>query len=163
MKPVFLASPLSAPDTASLRKNLAYARRAMKDSISRGEAPFVPHLLYPLVLRDDDPEERSLGMSAGNAWLHAAEAIILYADLGISTGMNSELQLAIAAKIPVEIRYIKGAENPVKPSPTSPTQALSSPQDGLMVNNVDEVEKPLDNPAQRDTTEPVGNETYPEA
>lgn len=67
---VYLASPLSGDRDW----NESYAAHAMRDSLLRGEAPFVPHLLYPLVLDDDDLEERAAGMRAGTSWLLSADS-----------------------------------------------------------------------------------------
>ena len=73
---------------SSRRKNLAYAKRAMHHSLSLGEAPFLSHLLYPLVLDDDNSEERSWGINAGLAWARACNYVAVYTDLGISEGMS---------------------------------------------------------------------------
>lgn len=113
MKPVFLCSPLRAPDSRGLRKHLSYARQAMKHSISLGEAPYAPHLLYPQVLDDNEADERDLGFKLGNAWLTRCEALVIYGDLGISSGMAVEITLAASLKIPAEIRYIKSGTKKV--------------------------------------------------
>jgi hypothetical protein len=75
----------ASPD--ELARNVVYAQRAMLDSLKRGEAPFLSHLLYPQVLVDSTPAERELGMRAGFAWGRVADAIIVYADYGITPGM----------------------------------------------------------------------------
>lgn len=63
-------------------------RRAVRDSLARGEAPIASHLLYtqPGILCDEDPSERAWGISAGLAWGKVADATVLYADLGIVKG-----------------------------------------------------------------------------
>lgn len=73
---------------AEYRRNTRYACRAIKDSLKRGEAPFAPHVLYPLVLNDIDDEERQMGMEAGFAWGEVAEFVAVYDDLGITAGMR---------------------------------------------------------------------------
>jgi hypothetical protein len=99
---VYLASPLSG----DVEANQHYARRCMIDSLSRGEAPFVPHLLYPQVLDDTRPEDRALGMEAGTAWLWQARALVAYVDLGVSAGMAAEIAEAERLGLPVERREI---------------------------------------------------------
>jgi hypothetical protein len=96
---VFLSSPLSG-DTD---KNVAYARRCMKDCFDRGEAPYAPHLLYPQILDDTLEKERQLGMSA---WLVRANVLVVYEDLGVSVGMRSEIEYAEAMGLSVERRSI---------------------------------------------------------
>lgn len=41
---IYLASPYRGDEEA----NKLYARRCQADALGRGEAPFVPHLLYTL-------------------------------------------------------------------------------------------------------------------
>lgn len=71
MKLVVIESPF-AGDVA---KNETYARRALADSLARGEAPLASHLLYtqPGVLDDTDYVQRERGISAGLAWGVKAE------------------------------------------------------------------------------------------
>jgi hypothetical protein len=98
-----LVSPLRGDYTA----NAKYAAECMRDSLQRGEAPMVPHLLYPLVLDDTVAEDRLRGMNAGAAWIAASEAVVAYVDLGLSSGMKSEIELAGAFGVPVETRRIR--------------------------------------------------------
>lgn len=72
----------------------------------RGEAPFVPHLLYPLVLDDERLEERAAGMRAATSWLLSADALVAYVDRGISRGMQAEIDSARAHGVDVEMRRI---------------------------------------------------------
>jgi hypothetical protein len=90
-------------------QNRRYARAAVRDSLMRGEAPIASHLLYthPGILRDEIPGERQQGIDAGLAWRNVAEAIVVYADRGISKGMMYGIEAAEAAKIPVEQRTLK--------------------------------------------------------
>jgi len=102
---------LESPYAGDVDANVNYARRAMADSLHRGEAPLASHLLYtqPGVLRDHDPDERALGIRAGLAWGTVAEATVVYADLGITPGMEQGITRAATEGRPVEVRYIGGA------------------------------------------------------
>lgn len=106
MKLVIIESPYAG----DVEANVAYARAAVRDSLSRGEAPIASHLLYtqPGVLNDDDPHERQWGIDAGLAWRRVAEASVVYADRGVSSGMSYGIRAAEAAGLPVEFRYIEG-------------------------------------------------------
>ena len=88
--------------------NVEYARRALRDSLLRGEAPTASHLLYtqPGVLDDDDVNERSMGIEAGLAWGRVAEATVVYVDLGISEGMRKGITRALHEGRPVEYRRL---------------------------------------------------------
>lgn len=78
---------IESPFAGDVERNTAYARRALLDSLRRGEYPIASHLLYPQVLDDDVPAERRQGIDAGLAWRHVAEKAIFYVDLGWSGGM----------------------------------------------------------------------------
>lgn len=102
MKRVFLASPY-AGDTVT---HVAYAKRAMAHSLCQGEAPFLPHLLYPSVLDDKNPQQRAESLSAGLAWLQIACCLVVYTDYGISKGMNLKMIRARDLGMHVEERTI---------------------------------------------------------
>ena len=99
---------LESPYAGDIEKNVAYARAAVRDSLLRGEAPIASHLLYtqPGVLDDQVPDERRLGIAAGLAWRVAAEATVVYRDLGVSPGMEHGIRAALAAGLPVEYRNL---------------------------------------------------------
>jgi hypothetical protein len=94
---------IESPFAGDVERNVAYARRCMRDSLSRGEAPLASHLLYPQVLRDENTEERRQGIGAGLSWATCAEATIVYVDHGISRGM--ELGIAHAKRAGRKIEY----------------------------------------------------------
>ena len=102
MRRVILESPFSG-DVVS---NIAYARVCVRDALLRGEAPLASHLLYtqPSILDDSERNERAHGINAGHAWLHLADAVVVYTDRGISGGMHAGIRLAEFNNIPVEYR-----------------------------------------------------------
>lgn len=104
MTPVYLLSPLSG----DVEANLAYARRALLDSLRRGEAPFAPHLLYTQVLDDRVPADRALGMTVGAAFLPLVARGAAYVDLGVSPGMRAEIDALRELGVPIEVRLIDG-------------------------------------------------------
>lgn len=104
MKRVVIESPYAG----DIDRNVAYARRCLRDSLSRGEAPIASHLLYtqPGVLSDDDPNERALGIGAGHVWIGAADLVAVYTDYGMSRGMAAGVKEADKLGIPVEYRTL---------------------------------------------------------
>lgn len=102
MKLVIVESPYAGDVDA----NVDYARRCIRDSLSRGEAPIASHLLYtqPGVLRDEVPNERQWGIDAGLAWGRVADLTVVYTDRGISRGMQYGIDAAKAHGRPVEFR-----------------------------------------------------------
>lgn len=97
---------LESPFAGDVGENVLYARDCLLDSLRRGEAPFASHLLYTMVLDDDVPGERTLGIEAGLTWGAVADATVVYTDRGISEGMQKGIARAEAEGRPVEFRKL---------------------------------------------------------
>lgn len=102
MKLVIIESPFAG----EVDKNVEYARRAMLDSLSRGEAPIASHLLYTQMLDDNIQEHRALGIGAGLAWRKVCDLPVFYVDRGWSGGMVAARELYEREGIEYEIRTI---------------------------------------------------------
>ncbi len=102
---------IESPYAGDIEANVGYARRCVRDSLDRGEAPLASHLLYtqPGILRDEVGSERDLGISAGLAWRRVADCTVVYTDLGITDGMRRGVAAAGCGR--VEYRSI-GVERP---------------------------------------------------
>jgi hypothetical protein len=103
---VIIESPFRAPSRRLARQNISYSLASMRDSINRGEAPFLSHRLYPGALDDNILIERLLGIDLGYAWWPAAEAICFYCDLGWSSGMLDAKMRAKTQGKKIEERYL---------------------------------------------------------
>lgn len=101
---------IESPYTGDIEANVAYARRAVRDCLLRGEAPIASHLIYtqPGIFSDEIPLERQFGILAHHAWIAKADASIIYADKGISAGMKQGLQVAQNLGKTVEYRFLDG-------------------------------------------------------
>jgi hypothetical protein len=99
---------LESPYAGDITTNVAYARRCLRDSLLRGEAPLASHLLYtqPGVLDDADPDERALGIRAGLVWGPPAAATVVYWDLGFSSGMMQSIERARCEDRYIEFRRL---------------------------------------------------------
>lgn len=104
---------LESPYAGDVRENVAYARRAMLDSLSRGEAPIASHLLYPQALDDLIPGERRLGIEAGLAWRRVADLAVFYEDRGWSPGMLAARELYDREGKRYEVRRLSPAPDEV--------------------------------------------------
>lgn len=117
---VFIASPFAGDHET----NVKYARAATLDSLRRGEAPYTPHLLYPQLFpiegEDNSPEDRRLGMRAGKAVLVRCDVLAVYEDLGVSSGMRSEITFASEHGIKIEKRRIGDVQREAEPDYTQP-------------------------------------------
>jgi hypothetical protein len=112
VKRVIIESPFGKTPTgervtnSEMSRNMRYLKRCIKDSLERGEAPFASHGFYPLVLNDAEPEQRTLGIHAGFAWLQAGELVAVYSDHGRTAGMAAGMRAAEELGIVVELRHI---------------------------------------------------------
>lgn len=105
---------IESPYAGDIDRNMRYLRAAMRDCLLLGEAPFASHGLYtqPGVLDDDIDEERWLGISAGFSWRTAAAKTVVYADLGISSGMQLGISDAEKMGHEIEHRHLGGEWTP---------------------------------------------------
>ena len=99
---------LESPYAGDVAANVEYARACVYDSLSRGEAPIVSHLLYTQqgILDDSVPFERSWGIQAGLAWIDVCEAMVVYTNWGISLGMKAAIDHALTRGKPIEYRAL---------------------------------------------------------
>lgn len=99
---------LESPYAGDIEQNIEYARKCVRDSLSRGEAPIASHLLYtqPGILDDNIPTERQWGIDAGLAWKTVAQKSVVYTDLGVSRGMEYGIAAAKEAGLEIEYRRI---------------------------------------------------------
>ena len=103
---VIVESPYRGLTPRMQRRNLNYAIAAMKDTINRGEAPFLSHLLYPQALDDRIQCERELGITLGYTWWSKGTLVCFYCDLGWSQGMVDAKLVAQRMHVRIEERYI---------------------------------------------------------
>lgn len=104
MKLIYVASPYAG----DIEKNTKFAKRACRHAMGEGHAFFAPHLLYPTILDEHQPEQRQLGLDMGIAMLSRCDEIWCYGDY-ISLGMHFEIEEAGRLGIPV--RRVTEQEN----------------------------------------------------
>lgn len=99
---------VESPFRGETVRNIAYARRCVRDCLERGEVPMAPHLVYtqPGILDDEIPNQREQGISAGLQWLRVVDASVVYVDFGITEGMKRGMEAAQGRGLPVEVRTI---------------------------------------------------------
>ncbi len=99
---------LESPFAGDVKRNIDYARKCVRHSLSLGEAPIASHLLYTQenILNDDIEEERMWGINAGLAWKGVADKQVFYIDYGYSKGMLYAKEFATKNNIEIEERRI---------------------------------------------------------
>lgn len=110
---VIIEHPFKAATPEDRTRNARYLKLAMRDSLSRGEAPYASVLLYATsgVLHDDIPEQRTQGIDAGLAWGARAALTAVYTDFGVSAGMEIGIARARGTGRPVEYRQIENVND----------------------------------------------------
>lgn len=100
--PVILESPYAG----DVDRNMRYLSACIQHSLLCAEAPFASHLMYTQALDDGDPRQREIGIKAGLAWGMLAVMVVVYEDLGISSGMQMGIDNALKNGKPLQYRKI---------------------------------------------------------
>lgn len=96
MKLAYICSPYAG----NISENVHFAKAACRFAIGQGYAPIAPHLLYPQLLNDAVPAERSIGTQMGLRLLSACDELWICGPT-ISFGMNQEIAEAKRLGIPI--------------------------------------------------------------
>lgn len=83
-----------SPYRGNIKRNKEYARELTRAAINSGFSPVTVHLYLTEVLDDNKPQERNMGMAAGQEILKQCKYILLGEEYGISEGMKEEIMLA---------------------------------------------------------------------
>ncbi len=93
----FICSPYRGDIEKNVKKAQEYARKAAMMGVS----PIVPHLLFPQFLKEEDPDERDLGIRLGLEQLAMCDELWVFGD-EISQGMSKEISFAEERGIPIK-------------------------------------------------------------
>lgn len=101
---VILESPFRGETEGDQRRNNRYLKLALRDSISRGECPFASHAIYPLALNEQC--ERDLGITLGLRLGLEADFVAVYADYGITPGMEHAIDFYLSQGLTIQARQL---------------------------------------------------------
>lgn len=101
--PVILCSPYAASPNGDRATNDRYLKACMADSLARNEAPLASHALWTQFLDDADHESRQMGLDCEHAWLAHAAFVVVYTDLGVSSGMALAIAKAASFGRPMNV------------------------------------------------------------
>ena len=96
---VYVASRYAGDVEANVKAAIRYCRLV----IDRGYMPIASHLLYPQILRDDDPVERELGTLFGLALLRDCDEVWVFGE--VSPGVAREIEEA--KRLQKRIRFME--------------------------------------------------------
>lgn len=108
-KLVMIESPFKGKDWDETQRNILYARLCVRDSLyQRGEFPYASHLLLTQTGLTDDtnPEQRDIGIRAGQALAARLDLRVICQDLEISKGMEYGIEAAERIGQPIEYRNL---------------------------------------------------------
>lgn len=100
-KKVYVASRYAGDVKVNAEAVASYCRHVIKE----GYMPIAAHLMYPLILNDNDPAQRELGMLFGLALLSVCDEVWVFGP--VSYGMEREIREAKKLHIPV--KFVKEA------------------------------------------------------
>lgn len=110
---------IESPFAGNLETNLFYADCLLFDSLTRGEVPFMGHLLYTRVFDDSNPHMREAGIRAHLTMIARADYIVVGRDLGEpSSGMRAAIAEAERLGTRVVERYLGPNWNEIRLHPT---------------------------------------------
>lgn len=116
---------LESPYAGDVPGNVEYARKCMRDSVERGEAPFASHLLYTQILDDNNPEERTIGIDMGLTWGEQATRTVCYIDRGVTRGMWEGIVRARSLCRPIILRSLRRPGEALTFSPDNAPSTLA--------------------------------------
>ena len=92
---------IESPFAGDTKRNIAYAKRALRYALDAGFAPMASHLLYTQVLDDTDPEQRKQGIDAALMYAEQADQIWVFEDYGITPGMAQAINAGANNDTPI--------------------------------------------------------------
>lgn len=87
---VYICSPYAANTLRTIEQNLEQVRKYCKFALSQNCAPLATHLAVCGFLDDNDPEQRTAGISIDEIFMKACDELWIFGDL-ISNGMSHEI------------------------------------------------------------------------
>ncbi len=124
MKLIYVASPYAG----DIKKNTEFARRACRHVMNEGHAFFAPHLLYPQLLDDSNPQERQAGLDMGLAMLPRCDELWCY---GARTSHGMHLEIEEAVRIGIPVRRVMEQENRFVLDRAKGTAPAEAPQQAM--------------------------------
>lgn len=96
MKKVFICSPYRG----DVEGNIKLAKKIGRHAAMCDYIPIIPHLVFPLFLSDDIPDERIRGITMGAELLESCDMMWIIGTK-LTNGMQYELGVAKKSRIPI--------------------------------------------------------------
>ncbi len=102
VRTVYICSPYRAKTEEQLKQHIEYAKELTREALLRGDAPVTVHLYMTQCLTEEIPQEREIGLVAGQHIIEKCDAVIVGYRFGISEGMSQEMRIAKARGIKIQ-------------------------------------------------------------
>ncbi len=102
MRTVYICSPYRANNEEQLQQHIEYAKELTREALLRGDAPVTVHLYMTQCLTEEIPQERGIGLAAGQHIIEKCDAVLVGYRFGISEGMEQEMRIAKARGIKIQ-------------------------------------------------------------
>jgi len=91
---VYICTRYSAKTQEQFDEQLKATKEISREVVLAGHEVIVAHLYYPQFLNDDDINERLVGTQSAIKLLDVCDLLLVYAGLGVSSGMRQEIEVA---------------------------------------------------------------------
>lgn len=92
---------VSSPYRGDIAANVENARKYCGYVLRQGHTPIAPHLFYPQILNDNDPDERDRGIQCSLETLRRCDEIWIF-GIVFTDGMQKEIDFARLCGIPMK-------------------------------------------------------------
>ena len=103
----YICSPYKGKTPEEQTQNIENAKQYGRYALNKGYVPYIAHLAICGFLKDEIPEERTLGMQADCIMLSVCDELWVFGET-ISPGMKNEIQMA--EKLNTPIKYIRNTK-----------------------------------------------------
>ena len=93
-KTAYICSRYRADTQEQFDEQMRYTKTFAHEAVMAGDDVIVPHMYYPQFLDDNNKTERKLGMESAIRLLHKCDIVLVYIGLGVSEGMEAEIEEA---------------------------------------------------------------------
>jgi len=110
-KRIFLCSPLTlgtdavteiSQKNAIMQANLKKAEEYCRKLMLNGDYPYAPHLYATRFADEHNPDERTMGINIGLAFLRLCDALCVFSKTGkLGKGMGTEIKEAAKNRLPI--------------------------------------------------------------
>lgn len=105
-KATIILTPFFSEDPSKGAMFERFAKRAVRDSMNRNEAPLASHLFYYEIFNNNIQIERDMGLHSQISWIPNCDLVAVYIDFGVTQAMRVAIDVARLRGKKIEYRNI---------------------------------------------------------